>query len=272
MANLPYTPLYWKLDTQLIGKTILHYSQCASTQDLLKQWGATSNIDGWVIIADRQHQGRGQHQRTWTDMGGPQLFMSICVPFPFSLDVVPIMNLWMGIVILETLKAMAPSLDLAIKWPNDVYVQEKKIGGILSELFVQHKETNVHMGCGINVSQPKSRDLSQATSLEHLGVYIDPMELAKLLIERLDHGLQQPSFTTIFSYIEKTFLQNALFKGQQVQVTSQDRQIEGIIVGLTKQGGLLLETPNGDKVYTVSGKLSAVQAHKEQKQEEKKWP
>ncbi len=242
-----------------MGRTVLHYDTCGSTQEELKKWALGSDVLGWVILADRQSDGRGQHQRKWADLGGQQLFMSMSVPFLHPVQWAPIMNIWVAVVIFETLQHQLPHAPLAIKWPNDLYISDQKLGGILSELWMKGGTPQIHVGCGLNLSETQSSNDFSHTSLETHGLSIAPERLAQNILKNLDQSLMQPDFEKIGAHIEKTFLQHSLHRDQIVQVADTNGIIEGKMVGLSKEGGLLLETRKGDRVLCITGTLSAIQ-------------
>lgn len=138
---------------------ITRISETSSTNDLAKE---NFQKNGWLwhcFAADAQTRGRGRKGRSWISPPGAGLYLSIAVPRPGILEV------WLPLVgAIASLTAIQSSLikshcilspSIRIKWPNDIYIESKKIGGILCELVIGSEGSAWIIGIGINISTPK---------------------------------------------------------------------------------------------------------------------
>lgn len=143
--------------------SVRYLEETTSTNDIAK-----SDLSHTLFITRHQTKGRGQHGRQWLSFSGDNLLSSwrweSHSPFqPFS-------SLLWGVHILEALKQTWPALALSLKAPNDIYIEDKKLAGILIESLSQGDQHQFVLGLGLNVfSHPK--EVSNSTHLsEHISV------------------------------------------------------------------------------------------------------
>ena len=145
---------------------IIFYETIDSTNSQCKQLWKKNSIDNLVLIANEQLKGRGRYGRKWESCPNVNIYISIVQKNFFGKNV-GLINLFYGIVLYETIEQLYGDLDgrLTLKWPNDLYCNNKKIAGIL----IENLDTNFHnliLGIGINVySQIKELPLN-STSLK----------------------------------------------------------------------------------------------------------
>ena len=171
--------------TLFIGQNLVKLSEVNSTNTYLKELVSKSEplIEGTVIMADHQFAGRGQKDNIWYSQAGKNLTFSIYLK-PSSLAVSKqfVLNMVICLGIVDALKPILGN-DSKIKWPNDIYFKNNKLGGILIENSTkgyQLKESII--GIGLNVNQkdfPES--LSRVTSISN--VLLKDYNLDDLLIQ-----------------------------------------------------------------------------------------
>lgn len=142
-------------ETTFIGKKLFHLPHCTSTSsyliDLIKR---NSVSEGAIVITDNQTNGRGQHGSKWESEPEQNLTFSILLN-PIFLPIQEQFNLSMtiSIAIATALRPFLPC-PIKLKWPNDIYANNKKLGGVLIENQVQYDTYKVAVvGIGINVNQ-----------------------------------------------------------------------------------------------------------------------
>jgi BirA family biotin operon repressor/biotin-[acetyl-CoA-carboxylase] ligase len=163
-------------------RQFLWYPEVPSTNDLASALAERGAREGCAVIADAQTAGRGRHGRSWSSPAGAGLYVSAILRPP--LDAVPLLTIAAGLGIAEGVKT-ASGLDPALKWPNDLYIGERKLAGVLAEAGSLHDEhagplfgqlKYVVVGFGINV-MPAAHppDVAvRATSIEgELGRSVD---------------------------------------------------------------------------------------------------
>ena len=146
-----------EINTNILGQTIEVYDIIDSTQSELKRRNNIAN--GTIIIAEEQSSGKGTHGRVWySDSKNKNIAMSF-VLFP-NCNIKKLKNITMTIAecIIETF-AKLYDVKLEIKVPNDIVINSKKIGGILTETRLQgERVVRLYVGIGINVLQEKFND------------------------------------------------------------------------------------------------------------------
>lgn len=157
------------LSTRWLGRDLIYHKEIGSTNTYLKKLPVDKVSHGQLCITDYQRQGRGQHQKKWASDRGQNLIFTIAL-IPSHAERFHTLTLAcayaLALQVEETVEQSAH-----IKWPNDVYIQHKKVAGILTETqFSGNSLDRLIIGIGINVNQSKfSEDLqSTATSLKQV--------------------------------------------------------------------------------------------------------
>lgn len=129
------------------GLTTFYVPSVASTNS----WSKKEFTSGAaVFLAEHQTEGRGRGNHLWKNStAGSTLLSTWC--YNLKTQAQPLTNLRIGLALFEALYSLDPSLDLAIKAPNDIYITEGKLAGILSEVVTDGNRTTLHIGIGLNV-------------------------------------------------------------------------------------------------------------------------
>jgi len=212
---------------------------------------------GAACIAEYQQAGRGRRGRQWFSPFGANLYMSMY----WRLDQGPAaamgLSLVIGIVMAETLRAMGAD-DVRVKWPNDIYLKDRKLAGILVELTGKTGDAaHIVMGAGINLAM-RTADASQINqgwiNLQEAGVTVNRNELAASLINSLRDALPVFEQEGLTPFIARwAVLDN--FINRPVKLLIGEREVHGIARGVDSQGGLLLEQ-DGEIKSWVGGEIS----------------
>ena len=144
------------LQTRIIGrpKTIC-MKEVDSTNLHAKSLAAQGAPEGTVVVAEAQTAGRGRMSRIWFSPVGQNVYTSIILRPPMIPSQAPQITLMTAVAIAQTLKNTA-QLDVRIKWPNDILINNKKIAGILTEISTDMDMINyVIVGLGLNINIPK---------------------------------------------------------------------------------------------------------------------
>jgi BirA family biotin operon repressor/biotin-[acetyl-CoA-carboxylase] ligase len=253
-----YTPA--ELPTRIVGREVRFFPSVGSTSDLLKDAARHGAGEGLVCVTDEQVAGRGRRGRSWTAPAGTSLLVSILLrPAWLPSSDAFFMTILAAVAAAEAIEAVT-SLPIDLKWPNDLQIGGRKLGGILveTEMSDQHIRWIV-IGCGINVNwNPRSiPDLAHtATSLSaELGHSVSRRTLLQALLTRLDahyHLLQQGARSALFD-AWRTRLQTL---GQQVRAEMPNRIIEGIAEDVTLDGALILRDEQGQQHIVTAGEVS----------------
>ncbi|EPN9529568.1 bifunctional biotin--[acetyl-CoA-carboxylase] ligase/biotin operon repressor BirA [Cronobacter malonaticus] len=217
-----------------------------------------SELDsGDACIAEYQQAGRGRRGRKWFSPFGANLYLSMYWRLEQGPAAAIGLSLVIGIVMAEVLHELGAD-QVRVKWPNDLYLNDRKLAGILVELTGKTGDAaQIVIGAGINLAmrQVESDIVNQGwINLQEAGIKVDRNELAVRLIEKLRASLrefEQEGLTPFLARWEK--LDN--FIHRQVKLIIGDREIYGISRGIDNQGALLLEQ-NGVIKPWVGGEIS----------------
>ena len=238
--------------TLFVGQNLIKLSAVDSTNNFLKNLLSKSEPlpEGTVIMADDQFAGRGMQENVWKADPGKNLTISILLkPSFLALNKQFLLNMAVSIAINNTLSTYLPK-GLCIKWPNDIYYNDVKLGGVLIEnAIVGNSIKNSVVGIGINVNQPNF-----PPELAHKAT-----SLYQILQENVN---LQVLLADLCSQIEVLYLQLKGNKGTILHQTYVDRLykintpshyrqngevFEGIITGVN-DSGLLNMIKNGEQV------------------------
>ena len=137
----------YRLETERIGRRIAVWDCVGSTNELAARASATPANEGLVVLAEHQTAGRGRRGRTWSSPTGRSILMSVVLRPPSGLGDVAWLT-GMGAVSVAEVVEQAGVPRARIKWPNDVYVGDRKIAGVLAE----RRGDGVALGMGLNVN------------------------------------------------------------------------------------------------------------------------
>jgi len=245
-ANIPSMT-----NTLFIGKNLIELDSVDSTNSFAKQLLSNSKpIEGTVIMAREQFAGRGQMGNKWAAEGGKNITLSV-VLYPEQLDADKqfFLNMAVALAVKDFCEFVLMD-EVKIKWPNDIYYHDKKVGGILIENTINgNKISSSVVGIGINVNQNEfDESLPNPASLLQIK---KPADAPDYDISRLVDDL--------CSYLEKYYLQlrqlhynfldkgytEALYRYQQTHEFKRgDSIFKGEINGVTKEGKLIIHSGN----------------------------
>ncbi|HYM92731.1 MAG TPA: biotin--[acetyl-CoA-carboxylase] ligase [Chitinophagaceae bacterium] len=204
--------------------------------------------NGMAIFAHEQIAGKGQRDKTWTTEKGTNIILSIIAkPAPLQVSQQFELNACIAVAVHDFFSKYAGD-QTKIKWPNDLYWQDRKAGGILIEnIITSHSSVAgtwhwAIIGIGININQtsflPK---LKNPVSLKQItGKSFDPVLLAKDLCVSLDKYFQQLSlngFGKIYSY----YLDHIYKRKEKVKMKKGNKIFEAVIKGVSSSGKLIVQ-------------------------------
>lgn len=212
---------------------------------------------GDACIAEYQQAGRGRRGRQWFSPFGANLYLSMYWRLEQGPAAAIGLSLVIGIVMAEVLQRLGAE-EVRVKWPNDLYLNDRKLAGILVELTGKTGDAaQIVIGAGINLAMRNVATdvINQGwINLQEAGIRIDRNTLAITLIQELRAALQlfeQESLVPFLPRWEK--LDN--FIHRPVKLIIGEREVYGISRGINEQGGLLLEQDGVIKSW-VGGEIS----------------
>ena len=179
-----------------IGSEIVVLESTASTNDVIRQLVSSDRPEGLTVFAEHQTAGRGQRGNRWESAAGKGLYFSVLLNPQIPVENSPDLTTWAATAIAATIECNY-SLSARIKAPNDVYIAERKIAGVLVEMLARAGAAHLAIvGVGLNVNQI-TRDFpaelhGKATSLAMaMGRSIDRNQLATALLREFDRTYKQ---------------------------------------------------------------------------------
>lgn len=212
---------------------------------------------GDACIAEYQQAGRGRRGRQWISPFGANLYLSMFWRLEQGPAAAMGLSLVIGIVMAEVLQRLGAE-QVRVKWPNDLYLNDRKLAGILVELTGKTGDAaQLVLGAGINMAM-RETNASQIDqrwiNLQEAGITIDRNELAAKLLNELRHSLRQFEIDGLAPFISRwRKLDN--FIDRPVKLLIGEQQIFGIARGIDQQGALLLEQEGVIKPF-IGGEIS----------------
>lgn len=212
---------------------------------------------GYACIAEYQQAGRGRRGRKWFSPFGTNLYMSMYWRLEQGPAAAMGLSLVIGIIMAEVIQSLGAP-DVRVKWPNDLYLNDRKLAGILVELTGKTGDAaQIVIGAGVNLLMRSegTAEINQGwINLQEAGVDIDRNELAAKLINSLREALPIFERDGLAPFVSRwEALDN--FINRPVKLLIGDREVYGIARGIDKQGGLLLEQDGVIKSW-VGGEIS----------------
>ena len=239
-------------------KNIFKFDAVNSTNDLLLKWADNkSTPNGSVIWALSQNKGKGQHGRIWESIPGENLTFSMLIRHDgMTIMEQFIFNKAISVALMKSLQVFSP--DFKIKWPNDIYLNGKKIAGVLIENSIKGKYIDYSVvGIGINVNQREfPKHLVNASSIiKETGISI---ELENLLYQIIDHIEFFVNFIKRKQSDEilEIYLNN-LFRKNTISVFKKGNEtFNGIIRGVDDFGRIKIELESEEVVLFNNGEIT----------------
>jgi BirA family biotin operon repressor/biotin-[acetyl-CoA-carboxylase] ligase len=241
-------------NTQIIGKKIIYLPTCHSTNDIATEL-APQLEEGAVIITSHQTRGRGQRGNSWEAQEGANLTFSVLLK-PYFLPAYQQFYLNIAVTlaitdaILPFLLGKVEAQGLKIKWSNDIYYEDSKIGGILIENTLEGSSIKYAVvGIGLNINQihfsyPQASSLSMiikdklvlAEVLDHI---LGKLERRYLLLKEQAHSLLKQDYI------------NMLYRYQQEHLYQDNKGqlFYGQITDIEDNGKLVMQTHEGKRIF-----------------------
>jgi BirA family biotin operon repressor/biotin-[acetyl-CoA-carboxylase] ligase len=264
------------LTTRWLGRHLLYFHQVSSTNDVAIEQAAAGAAQGLLILAEEQTAGRGRLDRSWWAPPGSSLLMSLLLRPMLPPSRVAQLTMCLGLAAVEGIEETT-GLRVALKWPNDVVWQGRKLAGMLTELRLsgEHLEYVV-LGLGLNVNFvfPGAPGAAQPPAAAPLAVPPDVAQAAASLQMALGRPVPRlPLLIAILSHCETWYerLQAGSLPhrawaarldtlGRRIKVRMPDGELVGTAIDVTPEGALRVQADDG-RVHTVwAGDVIALRA------------
>lgn len=224
------------------------FPEIGSTNFEAVELGKKGAPHGTLVVAEAQSAGRGRLGRRWDSPAGKGLYFSLLLRPDLDAAQAPLTTLAAGLGLAQAIRGLGVR-NLVLKWPNDLMVAKKKLGGILTEMY--HSGSKVGflvVGVGINVSQTAGDFSTEvaplATSLGQVGVTVDRAELLQRLIPAVLGEVNRLAREGAAGLIQR-WEQDSGMLGLEIAYECDGRRDEGRVLGLAADGKLRVSGPGG---------------------------
>lgn len=239
-----------KLDTDFIGRNFIYVEEVDSTNSFLLNAANNINIDGTVLLAERQLKGRGRKERKWYSAKDQNLTFSILLKRKFDEKRIHLLNFGAALAVAYSLENLY-QLRINLKWPNDVLADNEKITGILIESTSKGSHIDkVVIGIGVNVNQ---------TTFQ--GAYnINPTSVKKIIDQEVPRERLLSEILNNFEEVLERISSNPAsilhdwksrcrMLGEKISVQDENSVKDGIFDDVDEEGFLLLKVD--DKIEKI---------------------
>lgn len=249
------------LNNSIFQRNVIFKITIGSTNVFLKKLAQEGSPEGTMVIADEQSAGLGRMGREWFSKKGKNLLFSVLLRPELPPNKIFFLTMIFALAGIDAVQQMT-GLNAMIKWPNDLYIGGKKLGGILTEFAVKKGVVqHVVLGMGLNVNWNPSTEknlmypTSSIFSETHEKVSREKLlsKVLKLLEQYYQKGMEDVHSAERF--FEKWTEKSAIL-GKAVVIETGKERVEGEAAGIDQEGALTLITANGHERKFVCGDVS----------------
>ena len=240
------------LRTKELGKNVEYYNRLDSTNEEAWELIDESNQHGSIVITENQIKGKGRQNKNWSMVAGKGLAFTLILDKKYPSSFSSFCSLSAGISVAESLKKRG--VKSALKWPNDIYFSDKKIGGILCESKIKDNAIDkIVIGIGINVNE---------TIDEHPNsIHNDISTMFSITNHAHQRELIVAEFVNYFENLLNNISENSkmiidewqnlcMHMNQSISFHENEKTNTGVFIGLNKDGYAKIEID--DKIQTFS--------------------
>jgi BirA family biotin operon repressor/biotin-[acetyl-CoA-carboxylase] ligase len=240
--------------TLFVGQNLIKLSAVDSTNNFLKLMVSKSEPlpEGTVIMAENQFAGRGQQQNVWQAEPGKNLTFSVLLkpdflPVPHQF----LLNMAISIALNDALTEIVGD-GVTIKWPNDIYYKDQKLGGVLIENILMGQTYKIGIiGIGLNVNQQIFHEqlAGRATSVfQILHKNVNLIKLLAVICSHIESQYLKLKVNKNFS-LENDYLKRLYLYRRPAHYKHNGEVFEGTITGVTPQGLLVISEEGKERTF-----------------------
>jgi BirA family transcriptional regulator, biotin operon repressor / biotin---[acetyl-CoA-carboxylase] ligase len=247
------------LGKSVFAENITIFKSLPSTNTTAKELYTQGAAHGTIVITEEQTAGRGRMDRKWFSPPYKNILVSLLLKPDMKPENVYTLTLALAVSGIEAIKDTC-NLSAMIKWPNDIYLNNKKLAGILTEFSIRgHMPAYVILGMGMNVNwQPEDGTgiLFPSTSLiKETGGEVCRNRLMAEILKKFE-CLYNDIVNERLEEFSKRCNRLSLLTGRIVSVDTGEELISGKVLGIDKDGGLFIEIKDGDIRKILNGDVS----------------
>jgi BirA family transcriptional regulator, biotin operon repressor / biotin---[acetyl-CoA-carboxylase] ligase len=248
-----------QLKGRLFGKRIYHFFKTDSTNRVAMELGHAAEPEGAVVLAEEQTGGRGRLGRSWHSERAAGIYVTLLLRPSLAPVQAPLLTMMAGLSAYSAVQAVT-GLTVDLKWPNDVLILGKKVGGILTEMYAEPGQIRfVIVGIGLNVNQEKfpGELTNVATSLRiETGKPQSRLELLVRLLREFESDYNRFLREGVSGVVARFEEVSSYAKGKRVRVTNGAESYIGATAGLAPEGLLRVKRDDGELVTVLAGDVT----------------
>lgn len=238
------------LSTRRFGKRVIYYERVGSTNDVARELARQGAEEGTVVIAGEQTRGRGRLDRSWESPEGG-VFLSLIVRPHIPPAAISRLSLLAGLAAAKAAESFS-GVPIGLKWPNDLMVDDRKVGGVLCEMEGEAERVDFAIvGIGIDANCDVSVDIPTTSLKKEAGAAVDITGLIREVLrvfENLYEGFLRGAADFLEDYKERSQT-----LGKDVKILQPKREIAGKAVDIDGEGALVLRLRDGSYERVLSG-------------------
>jgi len=249
------------LKTKVLGRKIFSYASTTSTNDIAYSLAEEKVSEGAMVISEKQTRGRGRLGRQWVSPEGKGIYLSLILRPKLSPAEAGKITLMSSVCVANILRREF-AIDAFIKWPNDVYIANEKVAGILTELAAEQDAVKfIILGIGINLNASPGELPKGATSLSlKFGEKVDRISFLQDLLLELEHYYQKINLSK-FEQIIQQWRNHSMTLGKRVKVKWRGVLVQGQAMDIDNSGALIIRDDFGFSHHILSGDIELVKKY-----------
>tara|TARA_B100001250_G_C19745312_1_gene765026 strand:- start:713 stop:1456 length:744 start_codon:yes stop_codon:yes gene_type:complete len=220
------------------------FNEIDSTNDEAKRINLSNDFH--LIIAEKQTKGRGRHGKKWSSPNLGNIYMTICTENDLSFAPISLLT---GLICKNAITKINNSLDIKLKWPNDILFKNKKIGGILVEKEIFNSKIKTIVGIGINIRLNKKE--TWWGDLSKYGFQNKRNELIGEIVNKfIETSIKKP-----LNWANE-WRNNCIHLNKEIEIHHKNRSAKNVIFkDIDQEGNAIIQTDNGLEIFK-SGQIN----------------
>lgn len=253
-----YRRLQEHLKTKWLGWNLLYYPETDSTNVRAKALGDEGR-HGTLLVANSQTAGRGRRGRIWESPDEKNIYMTVFLKPEIAIEKAPMLTLVMAHSAAKILRDVF-DLDVQIKWPNDLVLNNKKICGILTEMSVKQGQIEyVVVGVGMNVGNKTFPEELQQSATSLWLETGEKFSRAKIIAEIMNEfEIEYEIFCkeNNLEWMQESYNQMLVNCGREVSILDEKGTYQARAIGINASGELQVEREDGQVEHIFAGEVS----------------
>ena len=242
--------LHSGLNTEFLGREIKYLDQTSSTNDDVWICFHNQKPEGTLIITDIQDQGRGRRQSQWSSTPGKSLTFSFLLLPKMEFEKLSILPLLTGVSIVKGIHSIT-NIQTGLKWPNDIMLSRKKMGGILIESRNNNSRLGVAVGIGLNINESEN-NIPQNLKDQATSIYIDSgLEFGRELILSSILNEFENLYFSHWHDIIPLWQEYCIHQNEEITFHSDDIFHRGMFQGITSSGHAKIQINGEIEIFSA---------------------